>query len=95
MKCPTLLLSATGLLLAGTASAQAVFLEEATASIGTWYAVLIGVFAVLVGVGLVSTQRDEQDHNRRSDSPHRSDGKPRHSGSADAPTLRRSKNADQ
>lgn len=95
MKCPDPLLAATSLLITSTASAQAEFLDPAGASIGTWYAVLIAVFAVLVGVGLVSSQRDQQDNNKRSESQRRSDSKRQHSGSADARTLRRSKNDDQ
>lgn len=95
MKCRALLLTATSLLIASTASAQAGFPDSAATSIGTWYAVLIAVFAVLVGVGLVSSQRDQQDHNKRSESQRRSDSEHPHSGSADARTLRRSKNEDQ
>lgn len=96
MKCRALLLTATSLLIASTASARAGFPDPAATSIGTWYAVLIAVFAVLVGVGLVSSQRDQQDHNnKRSESQRRSGSEHPHSGSADARTLRRSKNEDQ
>ncbi|WP_129450758.1 hypothetical protein [Methylibium sp. Pch-M] len=95
MKCRTLLLTATSLLIASTASAQAGFPDPGATSIGTWYAVLIAVFAVLIGVGLVSSQRDQRDTHKRPESQGRSDTRPPHSGSTDARTLRRSKNEDQ
>lgn len=85
MKSPALLLSATSMLIARTASAQAEFFDPAATPISAWYAVLIAVFAVLVGLGLVSSQRDQQDHNKRPESQPRSDAR----------TLRRSKNDDQ
>lgn len=95
MKFPALLLSVTSLLIANTASAKAEFFDPAATPISAWYAVLIAVFAVLVGLGLVSSQRDQQDNNQRPESRPRSKTKLQHSGSADARTLRRSKHDDQ
>lgn len=91
MNYPAFLLSATSLLIASSASAQAEFFDPSATPISAWYAVLIAVFAVLVGLGLVSSQRDPQDKHPES----RSDALPKHSGSADARTLRRSRNEDQ
>jgi hypothetical protein len=48
---------------------------------------------VLVGVGLFSSQRDQQD--KHAESQRSSDTGTKHSGSSDARTLRRSKNDDQ
>jgi hypothetical protein len=93
MKVLAPLFSASSLLIASTASAQAEYLDPSAASMGTWYAVLIAVFAVLVGVGLFSSQRDQQD--KHAESQRSSDTGTKHSGSSDARTLRRSKNDDQ